>query len=394
MKKKLVSFMRGLGLDIHRYRPYYSNKCAALSPTTDHAKGHVLISYIVEPFLLKPNDSISTAHTHHGESLLIARTYLELGYNVDVIDYRNDEFIPTKHYHFFVSARTNFERIAKLLNHDCIKIAHLDTAHYLFNNQAAYARSLALQRRRGVTCMSIRIVETNRAIECADHGALLGGEFLVGTYAYAKKPLYCLPIPTVTTYPFPKNKDYESCRRRFLWFGSSGLVHKGLDLVLEAFAEMPQFELLVCGPISDDKEFETIYQKELYQLPNIRVLGWIDVTSDRFLEIANSCVALVFPSCSESQSASSITCMQAGLLPILSREAGVDVHDFGIILTSCSVDEIQHAVRELSQLPANELRRRSQRTWEYARVTHTEENYAREYRKMILQILSHKNRGV
>ena len=387
IKKLLLKVPRALGLAITKYHASCDERCVSLQ-TKIPPKATVLIAYILEPFLLKPGEPVSTAHTHHWESLLIADTFLDLGYSVDVIHYRNDSFVPQKNYAFFVSARTNFERLAKLLNPDCIKIAHMDTAHFAFNNAAAYQRVLGLQHRRGMTSASIRILPHNLALECADFAAVLGGEFALDTYRYANKRLFPLRLPTVSLYEPNDDKDYEKCRRHFLWFGSGGLVHKGLDLVLEAFLEMPEYHLTVCGPIQDDEHFQAMYYKELYRTPNIKTIGWVDVSSSTFLQIANNCVALIFPSCSESQSASSLPCMQASLIPILSYEAGIDVHDFGVILRESSVAAIIEAVRDVSKLSAARLRQMSRKAWEYARTNHTRENYKAAYRDMLETIIA------
>ena len=387
LKTLLRDITRRAGFDIRRPPTDYSRACVSLASSARPARGSALLAYILEPFLRSAGEPVSTAHTHHGESLLMAQTLLDLGFDVDVIDYHNDEFRPRKSYDVFISARTRFEHLARQLRPSCVKIAHLDTAHFVFNNHAAYARALALQQRRGATCTSIRVIEENNAIECADYAALLGGDFMAQTYAFAGKPSYRLPIPTVTTYPFPHDKDYDECRRRFLWFGSSGLVHKGLDLVLEAFAQLPQYELLVCGPIADDAVFQSIYRRELYELPNIRTLGWVDVTDRRFIDVTRQCVALVFPSCAESQSASSITCMQAGLIPILSREAGIDAQDFGMLLPQATIEEIKLAVTALAQRDPADLERMSRAAWNHARTTHTKERYTAEYRRMLTDIL-------
>lgn len=386
MKRLLTATARRFGLELRRYKPRYSEQCVSL-PARDPANGCVLLSYILEPFLLAPGERPSTAHTHHSESLLIARAWLERGFDVDIIDYRNNVFVPRKDYRIFVCARTQFDRLAPLLPQGCIKIAHLDTAHFLFNNHAAFERALDLQRRRGVTCTSIRIVESNRAIELADYGALLGDEFSRQTYAYAGKRIYCLPVPTLGTYPRPDRKDFDVVRRRFLWFGSTGFVHKGLDRVLEAFNGMPDLELAVCGPIDQEAEFAEIYGKELYRSPNIRTVGWVDVAGPEFLRVANDCAALVFPSCAESQSGSSLTCMQAGLIPILSREAGIETRDFGITLADSSIPEIQRAVRHVAGLPATALHRMACATHDYARSHHTLEEYEKAYRAMVEELL-------
>ena len=256
MKSIIKKLVRIFGVEIRKYSPAF-HECEVVSLKTESAcKGIVLLSYIIRPFLLKNGEIVSNSHTHEWESLQIARTFLQLGYDVDVIDYRNKLFIPKKDYSIFVAARTNFQRIAQLLKEDCLTIVHLDTAHWLFNNSAAYQRCLELQHRRGVTLESIKWVEPNWAIEYADCATVLGNSFTIGTYSYAQKPMFPLSVPTVNVYAWLEDKNYEVCRNYFLWFGSEGLVHKGLDLTLEAFAGMPDHHLYVCGPIQQDNWFQ------------------------------------------------------------------------------------------------------------------------------------------
>ena len=146
MKRLIKKAFNAIGYDISKVKPRnYSNRLVSLKPTIA-LKGNVLLSYVIEPFLLKDGQEISNAHTHDWESYQIAKTFLDLGYAVDIIDYNNSHYVPQKKYAIFVSARTNFQRIADLLNPDCIKIVHLDTAHWLFNNSAAYKRCLSLKK--------------------------------------------------------------------------------------------------------------------------------------------------------------------------------------------------------------------------------------------------------
>src|SRR5262249_11691205 len=91
------------------------------------SQGNVLLSIWNEPFLLNPGQSGANAyHSHYWESLEIAKTFLDLGYSVDVINYHNTEFLPEKDYSFLVDERWNLERLASLLSNDCVKIMHLD----------------------------------------------------------------------------------------------------------------------------------------------------------------------------------------------------------------------------------------------------------------------------
>ena len=64
------------------------SKVIRLTPD-NNKKGSVLLSYILEPFLLDKNTPIPDSHTHYWESIQIANTFLDLGYSVDVISYRN-----------------------------------------------------------------------------------------------------------------------------------------------------------------------------------------------------------------------------------------------------------------------------------------------------------------
>ncbi|TVL99238.1 MAG: glycosyl transferase family 1 [Candidatus Brocadia sp. WS118] len=346
----------------------------------------------MEYFLAKQDDPISNTHTNYWESLQIAKTFLNLGYTVDVISYHNEDFTPEKRYSFFIGARTNFHKFAKLLNADCIKIAHLDMAHWLFNNSAAYNRYLALQQRRGIAVMHNKMCEPNWAIEYADYATVLGNQFTLSTYQYAKKQIFLIPISTCATYPWPAEKNFDSCRRNFVWFGSGGLTHKGLDLALEVFAEMPDYHLTVCGPIKNERDFETCYYRELYQTKNIHTVGWIDVNSHKFVEIMNNSVGLIYPSCSEGQSGSVVNCLHGGLIPIISYQSGIDVNDFGVILNTCSSEEIKSALQKVSNLSSEMLRQMARKSWEYARANHTRERFAEEYSKAILEIIARRNK--
>jgi glycosyltransferase involved in cell wall biosynthesis len=203
--------------------------------------------------------------------------------------------------------------------------------------------------------------------------------------------MYQIPISSSITCPWSEEKDFELVKKRFLWFGSNALVLKGLDLVLEAFAEMPEYHLTVCGPINSDKVFEREYYQELYETPNIHAYGWINVGSPDFLELTQNCLGLVYPSACEGQAGAVITSLQAGLIPIISYESGVDVDDFGVALKDCSIRKIQSTIRQISNLPAAELKSMSRKAWEYARNNHTKEHFAFSYRSAVEQILENRS---
>ncbi len=386
MKRLLKDIALRFGLDITRTDPNSPKRVVvSLKPKNPNGKS-VILSYSVMPFLLKDGDS--PADPHDWECLQIAKTFLDLGYNLDVINYDNEHFVPRKEYAFAIDLGRNLERLDGLCGSDCIKILHVVWAHWSFHNTAQYGRLLALTQRKRAVLKPKRVSIPRLGIEHADYAIVLGNEFTLDTYRYAGKPMFRLPNPSTAVFPWPENKDFEKCRNRFVWFGGYGLVHKGLDIVLDAFTELPECYLTVMGPVHEETDFRRLYHKELFETANIRTIGWIDVTSPRFVEIANDSLGVVYPSCSEGTAGSVVTCMHAGLIPIISYESGVDVDGFGVLLRTSSIGEIKNTVRRISSLPREELERRARAAWEHARANHTRERFAEEYQKIIKSIVT------
>jgi glycosyltransferase involved in cell wall biosynthesis len=368
--------------------PIQGNVLFSYGPARQHViRGSDAMRAWADALLAKDSQHIPNVHTNYWASIAMARTFLGLGYCVDVISHRNTRFLPTKPYDIVVDLRRNLERLAPMLPSACIRVMHLDTAHILFWNAAESRRLLDLQRRRRITLRPRRSEVPNLGIEHADCATTTGNEFTIDTYRYAGKPIYRLPVPASVSCPWPGEKAWEDTRRSFLWFGSGGLVHKGLDVVLEAFAETPELRLTVCGPIEEEQDFARAYYKELYCTPNIRTVGWVDVNSPAFLDITRGCSWVILLSCAEGANASVVNCMHAGLIPILTYECGVDVDGFGVLVRNCSIRAVKDILRGVAELPINEIKERALRTWECARSTHTREQFTEQYRRVAQSII-------
>ncbi len=372
--------LKHYGLSIE-YIPAADRKMVTLSPT-EAPKGRVLISYIIEPFLLPKGSPIPNSHTHFWESIEITNAFLKRGYTVDIISYRNMEFVAKHDYVYFFGVRTNFELVTKRLNHDCVKICHMDTAHWITNNEATYNRMLAARERRGLIS-GRRLIESNSALECADLITVLGNQFTINSYRYGGIPMHRIRISTPEKYDWPEQRDYQKSRHRFLWFGSTGFVHKGLDLALEAVANIPEAHLTVCGPIDSDPKFIATYEKELYHTPNIDTIGWVDVAGDQFKDILTNTVSILFPSCSEGGAGSVISCMHGGLIPVVTYEASINIENFGVLIKNGSVSDVENAIREILALPNQQLEDRCRKAWQYARENHTQEIFSHDLDEFI-----------
>jgi len=350
-------------------------------------RGEVLFSYILDA-LLEPDAPPASTHTHFWESATMARTFADAGYRVDAVAWTNDAFEPAKDYDVVVDVRTNLERWAPRLAPETVKVLHIDTSHWSVNNPAQERRLAELRARRGVALRPVKRLPENRAIEVADCATILGNAFTESTYAFAGKPIFRIPISVPFTYPWTESKDFAAVRRRFLWFGSGGLVHKGLDLVLEAFAGLPDVRLTVCGPVGRERDFEREYFRELYRTPNIRTLGWVDVAPASFVELAREHLALVYPSCAEGGGSSVLTCMHAGLIPVINDEVSVDLDPaWGVRLAGTSIGELRDAIRHLAGRDSAQLERMARGARDFARERHTRERFAEGYRGFVASLV-------
>ena len=387
---RLLNRLLGIvGLEVRR-RSRHSGEfrgrvAASLVPGQERI-GQVLISYIPDD-VLSSEDQVSSSHTHYWECRHMAQSFAAAGFSVDVIPFDDDEFVPDKRYDVLVSARTNLERLAKHLPPECVKVAHLDTAHFLTHNANATRRLLDIRDRHGVSLRSNRMVEENWAIESADMGCVLGNAFTADSYRFAGKPIHRIPLSSVRQYDWDDDKDFDACRDTFLWFGSGGFAHKGLDLVLDAFSGLPDLKLLICGPLDVEPRFVRAFDKQMFRTENIETIGWIDVTGAEFAALRRRTLATIYPSCSEGGGGSVITCMHAGLIPVVTPEASVDIKDFGLVLDTASVDTIRDAVLTLSQMPARDLEDRARSAWHFARRNHTREIFAQHYSRFVRDVI-------
>jgi len=377
--------LRPLGLELRRVSRQGQRMAtvAAKGP----AKGRVLLSYILDPFLVDDPSQISHAHTHDWECWQMAATFAARGFDVDIVQFDDTSFVPKQDYQILVSARTDLERLAQHLPANCLKIAHLDTAHFLTNNAGALERLVTARDRHGCALRNSRMVEENWAIEAADMGCVLGNDFTAQSYRYAGKPIHRIRISSPEIYDWPEAKDFEQVRRSFLWFGSGGLVHKGLDRVLAVFSELPDYHLTVCGPIAEEYRFNKAFHKALYDTPNIETVGWVDVASKAFTDICAQHVATVYVSASEGGGGSTLTCMHAALIPVVTAAASVDIGDFGLLCPDAELATVRSKITAVAAMDEGELRRRAKGAWNFARENHTRDAFASDYAAFVESIV-------
>lgn len=357
---------------------------------TDRPK-RALLSYITRPFKLPPDDSRNVQFSNVGIARSIVRVLNELGYIVDVVEYTDTEFVPCREYDLFIGhGGHNFEFIAHNLSGDTIKIYFSTGLYWKEHNRREAERFSWLEERRGVRLPYDRWIYYSEeyANQSADGIICLGNQ--VAKESYSEFPL----VINLNNAAYHEDrddgvkKDFASSRNKFLFFSGGGNVHKGLDLLLEAFVGVDA-HLYICQDIRPD--FFEVYRHELEDYPNIHLVRWIVMRSPKFYELVNKCAYVILPSCSEGCAGSVVECMHHGLIPVVSREATIETGNYGVTLRTCSIEEIIEVVQDLSKHPAGWCEEMSRRTREVAVREYSVDAFLRNMRGAIQYVIAQKS---
>ncbi len=331
-------------------------------------------------FFLTPEQIQQSLHANQAETVEIARAFNRLGYSVDTMDVFDAESVPSTRYDVVFGEHYNYGRLLPHLPKETLRIFYATRCHWRAEHQAIEERAARIKRTRGAVIPVKHWEESNTWVEQSDAIIVLGNKTTAATFINYSAPVQ--KIDNCALYlprPNLEKKDFAEARKNFLWLGSWTLLRKGLDLVLEAFSALPDLHLWICGPLESENEldFVSAYRQELYHAPNIHPIGFIAPQSDTMKTLMDKCAALVFTSCAEGMSGGVLDCMAQGLVPIVSREAGVDTEAFGITLEPCTVESIQAAVLNFSNLPPEACRTMAREAYDKTQTRYTLAAYGR-----------------
>lgn len=329
--------------------------------TIEHPGPRALFSYLHRPLIWKPTDNRFNRHSNYWESVQIARMIASYGYAVDAIDLFDSAFQPQAPYEVIFDTSTNLQRLCPLIP-NAIKLYHMTGSYGRFQNAAEGRRAAQFEERTGVRYSLKRAVKdpeaTDRSMQLADRCSLIGNLTTLSTFPEEVRSKTTLVTVSSSPGHIKPPSALVPASREFLWFFGAGAVHKGLDLVLEAFRRMPGSTLNVVGSVDWEKDFMEAYGGDLRGRANVRYHGSLDPSGERYRRVVERCLAFIAPSCSEGISPATTTVMQTGLYPIISRETGVTLPEgHGTYLESCTIDEIVQACQDVVSRSEYSLRK-------------------------------------
>jgi glycosyltransferase involved in cell wall biosynthesis len=298
--------------------------------------------------------------------------------------------VPSKAYDLIISNKSELLGMETYFPPSSVRIFLASVTNHRVHNQRLRLRHQRLtDRRRCAVRMRRAYSEKMSFVECANAIVGFGNHVVMDTW----RDVFEGPIYPFNNYGFKETvslrdgKDFDAARRHFLFFASASQMQKGLDLLLEIFPRLPHLHLHVCGPFHLERDFCRCYRKELRATPNIHAHGWMWVNSPDYEDLLRKCAYVIHPSCSEGQSGSVVQCMYSGLIPLLTREAGIDTEDFGVTFRDDSLEEIERVVREVAELPEDWHRERSVKTRQAAEANYSEDAFLDRWRDMLGEIL-------
>lgn len=374
----------------HRWRshsvPIYNLGASTYYDQTDRPK-RALLSYITTPFRLPSDDARNIQFSNIGIAHSIVHVLNELGYIIDVVEWTDTRFVPNKKYDLFIGhGGCNFKHIARNLLPHAVKIYFSTGIYWKEHNRRQAERSRLLEERRGVRLRHDRRIYYSEEYANQSADGIICLDSQVAKDSYSKFP-FVIQLNNaayhVTVYDHFK-KDFASGRDKFLFFAGSGNVHKGLDILLEAFTHVDA-HLYICQHIEPD--FYRVYRHELEDFPNIHMVGWIPMRSPRFYELIARCNFVISP-CGEGGGGAIVECMHHGLIPVVIRHTINPSGGCAIELNACSIDEIVKVVQDLSQHSPQWCEEMSRRTRQVAVTEFSEAAFLRNMKAAIEHVIA------
>ena len=324
------------------------------------------------------------AHTNQYELFQIIKCFIDMDFIVDVCfcnDESRTELIEQYQYDVMFGLGENFRKLSS--NQDCLKILYMTENPYSTSLVREKERLDYFYKRHGVRHSLYRtgmfFKENDEKI--ADAIVSLSGDSSLGQ----------LNVPVKRVFPtgFLCNERYEMSHRdsrKFIVFGTDGIIHKGIDLLVEVFSNIPDCILYLCGYDVTNSLLQLGYES----IPNNIVdMGYISYTSKDFLWLIQECSYCLLPSCSEGTPTGVLTLMRHGVIPIVMHGNGFDdLGDYCLFFSGYLLDEIQTTIEEAGKKSIDELTPFFEKVKTFADNNFSLEAFSSEMKKNLENIFS------
>ena len=354
----------------------------------------VLMCHLPEAFA---GDSLPKYHSNFTECHTIAKCFDRLGYSVDCvsrtktgIDYSQYDIVFGINGNAFMGAFSADKNIKPL------KIFYSVGGETFYNYRVTAYRNRDFHDRHGFWMMTANRyvpgdVRTYYEANLSDAVICLGDEFVFKFFVDEDKQnskyrwLTAFYFPTVTS---SLKKDFTLCRKSILWFGSSGMIHKGLDIAIDFALAHPEYTLHICGGSRQETDFWNFYMPKVKACGNIYMHGFVDIESEEYMHILSQCGILLNPSISEGGAVSVLNVLGNGaLLPVYSEATGIALSKVGVCVPNVTYKEFEEALLKLEAMPDDEFEQKAIGAHKLVKENYTLEKYEENIYNHLKQII-------
>ena len=328
-----------------------------------------LLSYITLPLL--KNIEYNICHTNYRELIQLISILIENKFQIDLCHYQDAKVyseIKKSKYDLIIGSGEPYYK-ACLFNEKSKKILYCTTEYPKIQLKKKRERLAYFKKRHGY---SPKIFWHNyypdKDIRISDFLFVKGNTKTLETYNGFNNINSCFSINSSAF----KHKNYDQITRNtkntklnFLWFGSRGAIGKGLDILIDIFNDLPNLKLTVAGLVESER-------KTLPKLnDNINDCGFIKLQSREFIELMRDNSFVIFPSCSEGMASGVLTCMNHGLIPIVSENCGIEVNDeIGYVIKDYKCESIKDIILKATKCSDQIIEKKQENVQNY-----TQQNY-------------------
>lgn len=359
----------------------------------------VLLCHLPEAFA---SEQPPKHHSNLTEGRVIASCFDRLGYSVDCtsrantgIDYAPYDVV------FGINGNAFMGSFSADADINPLRIFYSVGAESCFNYRVTSMRNADFNSRHGRWLLG-----SNRYMpgdprnyyeaHFSDAVICLGDEFVYRQFLaedscrerYRWLPAFCFKVTESAAA-----KDFAECRRHILWFGSTGLLHKGLDIAIDFALAHPEFTLHICGSSSREKDFWNCYSPKIKGKDNIIQHGFVNIESREFADILAQCGLLLNPSISEGGAVAVLNVLGNGaLLPVYSRATGIDLDGVGIVVDNVCYNDFEDAIMRADALPLEEFKRLATGAYDRISSGYTVEKYEENMYNLLKEIIENNKK--
>lgn len=345
-----------------------------------------IICYLTRSYYLDLEDT-SIRRTQPFEIIKIVKILSDFGFTIDIIgcrDVKAPKIIKNKKYDLIFGFGDSFYELTNI-QPDAVSILYMTESHPAYSYQEERKRLDYYYERHG------RKIDIKRSgsfyklshLEKKYSNIITLGETQHFSNQYSA-PYVLFPTGLINQEYIFYDKKHLQSRKNFLWLGSYGAIHKGLDLLIDVSNQLDQIVIHICGLAKEERKILRIPKRS-----NIIDHGHIDIKSRTFLEIVDKCSFIILPSCSEGFSTSIATGMLHGLIPVVMKDTGFNrLGQNAIFLEDFKIDYLKMKLNELMTFDPTKLTVFSKNSFDFARQNFSIDAFEKNFKIIMTDILN------